>query len=33
VGVNACGMTSNSAVFTVDPTGKIFKCPAFAGHE
>ena len=33
VGVNACGMTANSAVFTIDPTGKIFKCPAFVGHE
>jgi uncharacterized protein len=33
VGVNACGMTANSAVFTVDPTGKIFKCPAFVGHD
>ena len=32
VGVNACGMTANSAVFTVDPKGKIFKCPAFVGH-
>jgi uncharacterized protein len=32
VGVNACGMTANSAVFTIDPTGKIFKCPALVGH-
>jgi len=32
VGVNACAMTANSAVFTIDPTGKIFKCPAFVGH-
>jgi uncharacterized protein len=32
VGVNACSMTANSAVFTVDPTGRIFKCPAFVGH-
>ena len=33
VGVNACSMTANSAVFTIDPTGRIFKCPAFVGHE
>ena len=33
VGVNACAMTANSAVFTIDPTGKIFKCPAFVGHD
>jgi uncharacterized protein len=33
VGVNACGMTANSAVFTIDPKGRIFKCPAFVGHE
>jgi len=33
VGVNACSMTANSAVFTIDPTGKIFKCPAFVGHD
>jgi uncharacterized protein len=32
VGVNACAMTANSAVFTIDPTGRIFKCPAFVGH-
>ena len=33
IGVNACAMTANSAVFTIDPTGRIFKCPAFVGHE
>jgi uncharacterized protein len=33
VGVNACSMTANNAVFTIDPTGKIFKCPAFVGHD
>jgi uncharacterized protein len=32
VGVNACSMTTNSAVFTIDPQGKIFKCPALVGH-
>jgi uncharacterized protein len=26
-------MTASSAVFTIDPTGRIFKCPAFVGHE
>jgi len=33
VGVNACSMTANSAVFTVDPKGLIFKCPALVGHS
>ncbi len=33
VGVNACSMTANSAIFTIDPLGKIFKCPALVGHS
>jgi uncharacterized protein len=33
VGVNACGMTANSSVFAIDPTGKLFKCPALVGYD
>ena len=33
VGVNMCGMTTNSALFAVDPLGTIYKCPALVGHE
>ncbi len=33
VGVNACSLTANSAAFTIDPAGKIFKCPALVGHS
>ena len=33
VGVNICGITLNDTQFTVDPTGIIYKCPAFVGRE
>ena len=33
IGVNICGMTLNDTQFTVDPTGIIYKCPAFVGRE
>ena len=32
VGVNLCSMTAGNTMFTVDPTGKLFKCPALVGH-
>ena len=33
VGVNICGMTFDGPHFTVDPTGKLYKCPAFVGID
>ena len=33
IGVNICGITLNDTQFTVDPVGKIYKCPAFVGRE
>ncbi len=33
IGVNICGITLNDTQFTVDPTGKLYKCPAFVGRE
>jgi uncharacterized protein len=33
IGVNICGITLNDTQFTVDPTGVLYKCPAFVGRE
>ncbi|MBN1699889.1 MAG: radical SAM protein [Spirochaetales bacterium] len=33
VGINACGMMLNDGMFVIDPAGKLFRCPAFAGHD
>ena len=32
IGVNVCGITLGGAHFTIDPTGKLYQCPAFVGH-
>jgi uncharacterized protein len=32
IGVNLCGMTLGGAHFTIDPTGVLYRCPAFVGH-
>jgi len=32
IGVNICGITLNDTQITVDPTGKLYKCPAFVGR-
>jgi uncharacterized protein len=33
IGVNICGITLNDTQFTVDPTGVLYKCPAFVGRR
>ena len=33
IGVHICGITLNDTQFTVDPTGILYKCPAFVGRE
>ena len=33
VGVNICGITLNNTQFAVDPTGILYKCPAFVGRK
>jgi len=33
LGVNLCGMMQQDSSFIIDPTGKIYKCPALVGHE
>jgi uncharacterized protein len=32
-GINACGMMLNDKMFVIDPVGKLFRCPAFAGYD
>jgi uncharacterized protein len=32
IGVNLCGITLGGAHFTIDPTGMLYRCPAFVGH-
>ncbi len=33
IGVNICGITLNDTQIAIDPTGKLYKCPAFVGRE
>jgi uncharacterized protein len=33
VGVNICGITLDDTQVTIDPAGKLYKCPAFVGRE
>ena len=33
IGVNICGITISGNHFTIDPQGKLYKCPALVGHE
>jgi uncharacterized protein len=33
VGVNICGITLSDTQVAIDPTGKLYKCPAFVGRE
>lgn len=33
VGVNICGITLNDTQVTIDPTGVLYKCPAFVGRD
>ncbi len=32
IGPNLCDIVMNDAIFTVDPLGKIYKCPALVGY-
>ncbi len=33
IGVTICGATLSGVHFTIDPVGKLYKCPAFVGRE
>ncbi len=33
IGVTICGATFGDTHFTIDPAGKLYKCPAFVGRE
>ncbi len=32
LGVNVCSMVMNPSFFVIDPTGILYRCPAFVGH-
>jgi uncharacterized protein len=33
IGVNMCSIMANRSIFTIDPLGKIYKCPALVGRS
>jgi radical SAM protein with 4Fe4S-binding SPASM domain len=33
IGVNMCGIIANHSIFTIDPRGKIYRCPALVGRS
>ena len=33
IGVDICGITLNDTQVTIDPTGKLYNCPAFVGRD
>lgn len=33
LGINLCSMVMSGSVFIIDPVGKLYRCPAFVGHE